>query len=362
MRKFIKAAGVCAISAFAASAFSMAGCGHTHKWEWRRTETEHWQVCTVNGCDKERNRGTHENSLCSDCAEFKALAFGFADCIGVQGIDDAHADFAQEANEWFSQKGKELGFIYDSVDTYKSGWDALNEDNLKNYDLIVLLNNKPGTESSQAAFRNYMENGGACVAFHASGFAMWEDPDKAPSEFEDWYSNTLLRCGVYGECNRRDPSDRGFTQYWNTWNPTSEPMKIETYDHFVTENLVSLDLESDTFISAPCEWYEWHKDLFEDEENTTVLVSMNPTPENPAGDDPRKGAAYEHQIWEGGHHAIAWANKNYNMVYMNWGHNLRPYNDGAEGKSSKTFSSEVQNQITLDAMFGLVKNGRTTVK
>ena len=350
MKKIIKLAAV-AVSA-AAIVLSFSGCKHEHKWEWHRTETEHWEECTFKRCKEERNRGTHTDSVCEECAEFRAIGFGFADCIGAQGVDDAHADFAMEANEWFAEKGKELGFIYDAVDTYKSGWDDLTEVKLKNYELVILLNDKPGTETSRTAFKNYVDTGGACMAFHAAGFAMWDNPDTPPTEWDGWFSNEFLRCGVYGNCPR-DPSDGNFAQYWNTWNPTSEPMKIETHEHFSTENL-----DFDEFVSAPCEWYEWYRNLFEDEEST-VLISMNPTPENPAGDDTRPGSL--HQVWRGGRHAIAWTNSNYNMIYMNWGHNLRPYNiqQGAtEGGESSTFSSEKQNRFMLEAMFGLIESSR----
>ena len=49
------------------------------------------------------------------------------------------------------------------------------------------------------------------------------------------------------------------------------------------------------------------------------------------------------------------------MIYMNWGHNLRPYNiqQGAtEGGESSTFSSEKQNRFMLEAMFGLIESSR----
>lgn len=140
----------------------------------------------------------------------------------------------------------------------------------------MFLNNKLGSDGQWAAFKNYMDNGGAFMAFHASAFAMWSTPGEAPSEWEDWYQNTLLGCGEYGNAPR-DPSDRGFTQYWNTWNPTSEPLTVETHDHFSTEHL-----ECDVFDSAPCEWYEWSNNLFKNDD-VTVLLTMNPTPENPAG-------------------------------------------------------------------------------
>lgn len=348
MKNLTKIFGATAMAAVAV--FATAACEttkpHTHVWEWKRTATEHWQVCS---CGEERLLDTHENGVCDTCAEFKALAFGF-----TEGGDTAHADFAAEANVWFKQKGQELGFIYDSVDTGKNGWGALNEEAVEEYNLIVLLNDKPASEESRVVFRNYMENGGACVAFHAAGFAMWNpDPFTPPTEWEGWFNNTLLGCGVYGYCERDEIDRDNGDYYWNTWNPTSEPMKIETHDHIVTE-----DIEADEFVSAPCEWYEWSNNLFESSD-TTVLVSMNPTPENPAGDDNRPELA--HQIWKGGHHAIAWASNTYNLVYMNWGHNLQSYNlsTGSTSGQSSTFSSEIQNQITLNAMFGVTKQAKS---
>lgn len=353
MKKLTKLAMI--IPATLACALSMTACEevHVHKWSgYERTADEHVRVCTVEGCDAEE-RSAHNGTPCADCGSgMKVLAFG-----STTTNDPAHNDFVVDANKWFPEQGEKLGFTYEYADT---NWGLLTEENLENYDLIMLLNSRPGTSESQEVFKNYMDNGGACVIFHAAGFAMWfddpNDPFTTSDAWEDWFSNTLMRSGVYGYCDRdpEEPINEGY--YWNTWPPTSEPMKIETYDHFVTKDLECLGLKDDTFMSAPCEWYEWHNDLFADEE-TTVLVSMNPTPDDHAGNDTR-GPNYEHQNWYAGHHAIAWANNNYNMVYMNWGHNLQSYNlkEGADRGESSTFESEVQNKITLEAMFGLVTN------
>lgn len=325
---------------------SLTACDHEHTWsEWTRTETEHVRKCTKCG---EEERGEHADFVCDTCAEFKVLSLGF-----VEGGDSAHADFAKEANVWFPKQAKKYGFIYD----FTTDFGAVNADNLKNYDVVMFLNNRPGA-SQMPAFKEFMDNGGGCLAFHAAGFAMWnsEDPDvpveerpfTAPNEWEDWFQNTLLRSGVYGYCPRVGvDTDKG-AYYWNTWNPTSELMTVETHDHFATANL------DDEFMSAPCEWYEWHNDLFNDD-GTTVLVTMNPTEQEPAGDDNRKGDNYEHQIWKDGHHPIAWANNSYKMVYMNWGHNLQDYNipTGSPVGKSETFSSAAQCQFTLDALFGV---------
>lgn len=330
----------------------------SHAWSWQRSETEHWHVCTV--CGGEELRGEHTGGICDECAEFKVLSFGYDE----KG-DPAHSDFAKEANVWFYEKGLELGFIYDYVGTEYS---YLNDETLAEYDLVMFLNDRPHDEEQKAAFERYMENGGAWMGFHACAFSM-----DTNNEYWEWYQSEFLGCGNYAK---------------NTWDPTSEPLKIESYDHVATENFdpetaildlenvkqqyldssfwQGLELEEDTFLSAPCEWYAWESEtgidadgnshvtvsLF-DNDDITVLLSLNPTEENPAGDDHRPGMSY--QIWTDGHYPIAWANKDYKMVYMNWGHNLQSYDEGEEGTSSSTFSREAQNQFMLDAMFGLTK-------
>lgn len=346
MKKVIKAVGAIAMTSLMTfSLMAAASCGekHEHKWsEWQRTETGHYRVCRIASCGEEE-RGEHTGTPCTECAYgFRVLAFGFD-----QGGDTAHADFCAESNVWFPEQGKELGFTY----TYGGNdFAALTDENLKNYDLVMFLNNMPGGAEQQAAFRRYMDNGGAFMAFHSAAFAMWND-HTPPSEWYDWYHNTLLRSGEYGNCT--DPDDPSIV-YWNTWNPTSELLTIETHNHFCTENI-----DEDEFMSAPCEWYEWANRLLEDK-NVTVLLTLNPTEENPAGNDPRPNM--EFQIWKKGKHPIAWASNEYNAVYMNWGHNLQSYNDMKQYDStrewptkSSTFSSETQNQFMINAMYGLVE-------
>lgn len=354
MKRVAKLACVIMAATVATASFSLVACGknderlHDHVWRWERTELGHSATCRVGSCTATLS-GDHADGatfVCNECAEFKALSLGFVD-----GGDSAHADFAREANAWFPEQAKRYGFIYD----FTTDFGAVNADNLKNYDVVILLNNRPSAEQ-MPAFKEFMEGGGGCIAFHAAGFAMWESDDPnvseaerpftAPNEWEDWFQNTLLRSGVYGYCPRVGEDKAQGAYYWNTWNPTSEPMRVETHNHFATANI------GDEFTSAPCEWYEWHNDLFGDD-GATVLVTMNPTPQNPAGDDNRPDLA--HQIWKDGKHPIAWSNNNYNMVYMNWGHNLQPYNldTGSTSGTSKTFSSAAQCQFTLDALFGV---------
>ncbi|MCH5162453.1 MAG: ThuA domain-containing protein [Clostridiales bacterium] len=330
MRKPFKLLVTAVLSAVMLSVFalSMAACGSdkdgdacpynngVHDWgEWQRSATEHLHTCR--DCGK-KSSGKHTQGTCAECAYgFKVLAFGFD-----TGGDTAHSDFAREANVWFPARGEQLGFSYEYVGT---DYSHLNDDELSSVDLVIFLNDRPWTESQQDAFTRYMEAGGAWMGFHSAAFSMRE-----LGGYWDWYQDDFLACGDYAK---------------NTWNPTSEPLYVETYDHPATKHL-----DDEFFISAPCEWYGWEYDLFENED-ITVLLTLNPTKENPAGDQPDKNK--QHEIWYDGHYPIAWANDNYNMVYMNWGHNLQSYNDGKEGKSSSTFSSDAQNTFMLDAMYGL---------
>ncbi len=303
----------CGLAAFFALPLLFSGCepAHEHSFVWKRTETEHWQECS---CGEETGRGTHENGVCETCAQFNVLSFGF-----TEGGDSAHSDFAREANEWLSAKGRELGFLYDFRG---NSYEALNDETLAGYDLVIFLNDRPHVREQQEAFEKFMEDGGAWIGFHACAFSM-----EGEGDYWKWYQEEFLRCGNYKN---------------NTWNPTSEPLTVETHKHPATKNL------PDVFDSAPCEWYGWESDLLSDPE-VEVLLTLNPTPENPAGDNPHK----EWEIWYGGQYPIAWANKHYKMLYTNMGHNLQSYNDF--GKESKTFSSEEQCTFILDAMFGLTE-------
>lgn len=158
MNKLIQWAACAAmVTAFA---LPMTACGpqHVHTWsDWQRSETEHWRVCTI--C-KEEERSEHSTTegACTSCGYgFRAIGFGF-----TSGGDAAHADFAREANTWFAEQGAKLGFTY----TFGGAdFSAMTDENLANYELIILLNNKPGSAAQQNAFRRYMDNGGSCLIF-----------------------------------------------------------------------------------------------------------------------------------------------------------------------------------------------------
>ncbi len=108
MKKTIRSLAVAALTLtwLTATAVCVAACEtHTHVWgEWQRSATEHWRVCTVEGCNEEQ-RGTHAGAPCSSCAYgFKALAFGF-----TEGGDAAHADFGGKPTSGSPHREKSSG-------------------------------------------------------------------------------------------------------------------------------------------------------------------------------------------------------------------------------------------------------------
>ena len=282
---------------------------HTeHVWgPWQRDEDEHLHKCTV--CGK-TEYGPHEGFICETCADFRVLGLGF-----LEGGDGAHCDFAQECNEWFPKMGRELGFLYD----FSTEFSMLNEDTLEDYDAVMFLNNMPSVDSQRKAFEDYMENGGGWIGFHVCAFTT--DSNDWP-----WYHETFLGSGNFRT---------------NTWNPTRELLKVETHNHPATKDL------PDTFMTSPNEWYGWTNDLRENDD-IDILLSLDDST-FPVGD--RQGEIWYNETGED-YYPVAWANRNYNMVYMNMGHNLMSYNDFE--KKSKTFTEEMENQFVLDSLYSVV--------
>lgn len=290
---------------------------HVHVLEWRQNQTKHWQVCTANGCDGsyDEQRGEHVGYPCEICGPaFNAIAF-------YTGINDqAHVSFVNEANAWFDEAAHAYNFVYNST----NDWSKLNDDFLSDYDVVLFLDTRPEEARQRQAFERYMENGGAWMGFHFSAFAL---DNSAYVQDWDWYHDEFLGSGQYVS---------------NTWEPTAELLKVETHDHFATENL------PDTFESMPCEWYAWEHDLRENDD-ITILLSIDES-SFPVGNNKEK----PWEIWHEGYYPVAWTNNNYNMIYMNMGHNLVTYGNNSKDLSA-TFGSEIQNRFVIDGLFGMIQ-------
>jgi hypothetical protein len=232
--------------------------------------------------------------------------------------DQAHISFMHEANKWFPEMAKKYNFSYDST----KNWNNMNAEFLSHYQVVVFLDTRPDDPAQREAFKKYMENGGAWLGFHFSGFAL------TPSEFPqnwDWYHNEFLGSGSYKS---------------NTWRPTSAVLRVEARDHPAMKNM------PETFKSAPSEWYRWENDLRKNPD-IKILISIDST-SFPLGTGPKLN-----EIWHSGYYPVVWTNKHYKMIYMNMGHNDIDYEHHTNKDLSHTFDSEMESKLILDALLWL---------
>lgn len=243
---------------------------------------------------------------------FKVIAFYTAK------KDQAHISFVHEANRWFPGIAAKNNFQYDST----NDWNNLNEQFLASYKVVIFLDTRPEEPIQRAAFKKYMENGGAWIGFHFAGFAL------TPSAFNqdwDWYHNEFIGAGQY---------------LGNTWRPTSAILRVEDSTHPATRNLPQ------TFRSSPNEWYSWEKDLRKNPD-VHILLSIDPA-SFPLGTGPK-----QHEIWHKGYYPVAWTNKKYKMLYINMGHNDIDYETGSNKELSFQFDNEIQNRFIIDGLLWL---------
>lgn len=246
--------------------------------------------------------------------EFKVISFYSAKS------DQAHISFVHEANDWFSRMRAKYGFSYDST----NNWDLLNTEFLSKYQVVIFLDSRPDSLYQRTAFRQYMENGGAWMGFHFSGFAL---TSSAFPQNWDWYHNQFLGSGEYKS---------------NTWKPTPAILKIEDRNHPATKQL------PENFRSSPNEWYRWENDLRKNPA-IKILLSID-SASFPLGTGPKP-----HEIWYSGYFPVVWTNTKYDMIYINMGHNDIDYNNTNEALSF-TFKNKIQNKLVLNALFWLARN------
>ncbi|MET0492956.1 MAG: ThuA domain-containing protein [Actinoplanes sp.] len=234
---------------------------------------------------------------------FKVLAF-------YNGTwDAAHIDFDKEARDWFPQAGAQHGFTWEAT----TDWSRLNTGSLAAYKVIMFLDDAPPS-GQRAAFQQYMQNGGAWMGFHVSAFT-------TDANSWSWYYNTFLGSGNFAT---------------NTWGPTAETLKIENRNHPSTAGLPA------TIPSAVSEWYSWSRDLRQNPD-IDILASVDAS-SFPVGTDPN-------QQWRSGFYPLMWTNRNYKMIYTNFGHNAMNYETNT--RTSSTFASAQQNQWLINSILWL---------
>lgn len=243
-------------------------------------------------------------------ATFKVLAF-------YSGTwDAAHIDFVKEANQRFPEFGAQNGFTY----TATNNWDQLNNLSASQYQVVMFLDDSPHTDAQRNGFKNYMDNGGAFFGFHVAAY-------NDASGGWAWFNNTLLGTGRFQS---------------NTWGPTAVTLRTENRSHPALVNTGA------TFRSSVSEWYSWQNDL-RNNPDIQILASIDNS-SFPVGTDPN-------QTWYSGYYPIIWTNKNYKMIYANFGHNAMNYETNT--RLSSTFDSPAQNQFMMDALKWLGGAGTT---
>lgn len=239
--------------------------------------------------------------------------------------DAAHISFVREAERWFPAAAARYGFRFDTT----SDWRNLNPDYLSRVDVVVFLDTRPEDPAQRAAFRAYMERGGAWMGFHFAGFAL--SPSAVPADWP-WYHDAFLGSGQYRS---------------NTWRPTAAVLRVEDRGHPATRNLPA------RFRASPNEWYRWQGDLRHNPD-VRVLLSVGPS-SFPLGTGPKPS-----EIWHEGDYPVVWTNRRYRMLYVNMGHNDMDYEHAygpANAPLSFTLGDGVQDRLIVDALLWLGRGG-----
>jgi uncharacterized protein len=229
--------------------------------------------------------------------------------------DQAHISFVHEANKWFPEMAKQYNFTYDST----KDWTNMNAKFLAKYQAVIFLDTRVEDLTQRKAFEQYMKNGGGWLGFHFAGFAL------TPSDFNadwDWYHNEFLGSGQYVS---------------NTWRPVSAFLRVEDHQHPATKGL------PDIIKTSPSEWYRWEKDLKKNPD-IKILLSIDST-SFPLGTGPKLN-----EIWHSGYYPIVWTNKNYKMVYFNFGHNDIDYEHHTNKDLSHTFPNQLQEKLIINSL------------
>lgn len=213
---------------------------------------------------------------------FKVLAFY------SRVVESDHVEFAFEAISFFKDLTSGDGFVFDTT----SNMNDLKSSSLKNYSVVMMLNDFPHDQSQRDAFRKYMEEGGGWFGFHVAAYN--DRSTKWPWLLE------FLGGGVF---------------YRNSWPPIPAKLVVDDNDNPVTKGLPG------SFVSPINEWYQW-KPSPRERKNIKVLVTLSP-------DNYPLGLK---DIVPDGDFPVVWTNTDYRMIYMNMGHGRGIFSDATQNK------------------------------
>lgn len=203
-------------------------------------------------------------------------------------VEGDHVQFAQDALKFLSSIASKEQLQIDTT----SNWDDLNDGRLKQYDLVLWLNQSPTKPEQRLAFQRYMERGGAWLGFHASGY---NDKDT------DWpWFVQFLGGAVFSI---------------NSWPPLPAQLVIDRPKSPVAANLPN------SYLAPANEWYVW-KPSPRRNPDVRVLVTLDPA-NYPLG---LKDVIFA------GDCPVVWTNTKYKMIYMNMGHGGRILSNATQNR------------------------------
>lgn len=214
-------------------------------------------------------------------------------------VEPDHVAFAKDAIAFFTKLAEEKNFVFQTT----TRWSDCNSENLKNYQVMMWINDFPQSAQQKEAFKQYMLNGGGWFGFHVAAYN---------DRYTQWpWFVDFLGGGVFN---------------MNNWPPLPAKLTIDDSGHPVTKGLPA------TYTAPANEWYQWlpsprlNKDV-------KVLVSLDPS-NYPLG---------KKDLLRGGDLPVVWTNTKYNMLYMNMGH------------GDQIFNSSDQNRMFSNAVMWLGK-------
>lgn len=216
-----------------------------------------------------------------------------------KNVETDHVEFAEQALRFFSDLASESSVQFDTSES----WDKLSSDELRQYKLILWLNDSPHNAKQRQGFEHYMEQGGGWIGFHV---AAYNDNDT----HWPWFVQFLGGAVFYG----------------NNWPPLPAALSVDPNEDEVTAGLPKT-------LTAPAnEWYIW-KPSPRLNKDVKVLLTLAPT-NYPLGFK---------DVLVAGDIPVVWTNTAYNMIYINMGH------------GDKIFTSSVQNQLLKNAFLSILK-------
>ncbi len=254
--------------------------------------------------------------------KFKVIAF-FSDKAktgqGYLGVDAAHINFAHETNGFFPKLAADSGFTYDStMDWTKVGDSAF----LAPYNIVMWLDDQPGTTAEMTGFRKYIARGGTLMCFHVCAYFSPTDPDPKMTPWP-WYFDSLL-------CTQQFNN--------NTWFPTANQMHLDDTTFPICKGVPRI------FTSPVCEWYSFTKNP-RSNANIKVIFTLD---KFPAGTT---------QQWTSGDYPLAWVNTKWKAFYTNVGHNDMNYTTNTA--NSHTWTNATFVKLIYNALNWLAGTGTT---